>query len=309
MIQTILEQFESITGFDVNQYLSDFYNFINLQSDNIYAYYAGTVNVPDQPSFNQLQSLINQSQQLNEIIILNSNALNSVEFWDLVDTLDTMAVKLDSINNSAKWLRSSITNNNFNNNIEVDYILKQNQTIENIALQAGLSNPDDDWADLAIKNDLAEDDYTRQGGTIFKFYYQNDQVFNIQSVVNTIVGDSILGIDLPQYFQFDEEVSDFVVLTPEQTFVQGFAILLSLCKGDSPEFPNDGIDKSLLINRANLSFLYPAVFRQLYNTIAKDDTFKSVSISNLNLVGGAVNLEVTVESVYSQLQITQNLPL
>ena len=56
MIQTILEQFESITGFDVNQYLSDFYNFINLQSDNIYAYYAGTVNVPDQPSFNQLQS-------------------------------------------------------------------------------------------------------------------------------------------------------------------------------------------------------------------------------------------------------------
>jgi hypothetical protein len=102
----------------------------------------------------------------------------------------------------------------------------------------------------------------------------------VQSVVDVIFGESVYGKDLQQKLEFEND--DLKVLGYQETIKQAFNIALNLRRGDNPEFPNDGLQSSLIIGQNLNSILYPSILRQLYDTFAKDDTMKSIAITNIN---------------------------
>jgi len=158
---------------------------------------------------------------------------------------------------------------------EFDFTLKQNQTIENLIQDIGSSNRDQDWINLALRNDLKEEDYTPEGGVVLKATFQNNAKIEILSVLDNIQGTNVYGKDIYRRFIFED--NDLLSLSPENTIHQAFDINIELRRGDNPEFANDGLQSSLIVGSNLNSILYPSEI----STIIVPD--KSLIINDLNL--------------------------
>jgi len=300
---TAVQKFENITKYDLTKYFNDYINFVNNNQQDIYNYYIGVLQ-PVQISFNELYRLQKEATRLNQIVISKCNQFLTYDFWDLIDQIDNIRVKLDTVYNYDKWLRSSITKGNYNRNIELTFVLRQNQSLENFSNEVGMKSPDNDWVNVAFKNDLREEDYDFNGGNIFKFNFDlgSNSNFNINSVIDNISSDTIYGKDLNKKIQFVND--DLLALSNNDTMVQNVNVLVSLVKGDNIEFPNDGVDKSLLSNKNKILSIYPSIFRQIYNTFAKDDTLKSITITDVYFNQTSLNMKIQVETRLSEIITT-----
>lgn len=292
MIETV-EKFNDITKYDIKSYLEDFVQFSNDQQYFI-DFYNGDIESLDISYFKKLEDLKVKTRDIQNLFVRYRNQFGSYEFWDLLEVVDNISIKLDTVTNYPKWLRSSVVLSGYKSNIELEYTLKQNQTLESLANEIGYSDPNNDWKELALKNDLKEEDYDEEGGNIFKFSWQNDYRFIINTVVDTITKDTLYGKDIDKKIQFIND--DISTLNTNKTLYQTINILMNLLKGDNPEFPDDGVDKSLL-TKLNRNFnIYPSLFRQIYNTFSKDDTLKSVAITDIKKEQDAIMMEFKIET-------------
>jgi len=304
-MKQVIEDFGDITGYNMKQYLEDFVVFIETKQQDIFDYYNGQVKEPNILSFNELSRLLTEYDKVTELIIINKNNFSNVSFWDLVDIVDDTKIQLDTVNKYYKWLRSSVVDNVLGEKIEVDYILNQNQTLEELSKEIGSTDYLDDWSKLSLRNDIKEEDYTKEGGILFKVSFKNNLGFYINSVVDVIQGESVYGKDLDLKIQFEN--NDLKVLSPKETFLQTTKILLNLKSGDSSEFPQDGIQKDMIVgNRGLVSVFYSSIFRQMYSVFSKDDTIKSILIANMSVDQDSEIIEVQIESRLNEV-ITQNI--
>jgi hypothetical protein len=298
-MRDVAEKFELITNYDLISFLDDFATFIEQYSPIIIDFYSGNSENLPQTSITELERLLKESNKIEELFQINRDSFQTSDFVDLIDLTGDIKVKLLTIQNSAKWTRSSITDNRFNSNIEIDTTLSQNQTLEQLSGTLGYLDQDNDWSELAIRNNLKEENYTSQGGIKLKASLQNNMKIVVQSVVDTISGQSIYGKDLQKKFEFID--NDLKVLSPKDTIEQAFGIAVNLRRGDNQEFPTQGLQSSLIIGNNINSVLYPSLFRQLYQNISQDDTFKSISITNVsqtqnNLGKDCVSLEINAQT-------------
>jgi hypothetical protein len=275
-MKEVVDNFLLITGYDLATYLNDYVSFVEQDSQVIIDFYQGNSDSLPSSSIEELERLIKEANKIEEIFTLNKDSFNTADFVDLVDLIGDIGLKLKTIQNTAKWTRSSITDNRHSAEIEVDVVLNQNQTLEQLARTIGYSDENNNWIDLALRNDLIEEDYTSQGGIKLKASLQNNLKINIQSVVDTISGESIHGKDLQKKLVFEND--DLKTLGYRATIEQAFVIAVNLRRSDNPEFPNDGLQSSLIVGQNLNSIMYPSLFRQLFGNFTKDDTFKSVSV-------------------------------
>lgn len=87
---------------------------------------------------------------------------------------------------------------------------------------------------------------------------------------------------MPTVFEYDTTEEDFKVLTPQETVQQAFGILIGTNQGSVPEFPADGVDKSIVGQNVNI-IQYPVLFRQLSAIFSKDDSFKEFQITSVEI--------------------------
>lgn len=299
-----LEEFESITQFPLIAYLASFQQFLQQDVQNIVGYYSGDLKTLNRTSHSNLLSLIDQSHDLFVSIALNKNVFKNYKWWILIDNLEQSDNLLLKLNSVSRWLRSAISNTSFNPNAEISIPFKQGQTLEDVERNVlGSENWLNTWSDLAMKNDLREEDYTSNAGFLlkanFNFTLNN---FKINSIVDNPVDDRILGIDLNRKLQFDSLIQDFVVLSPKDTFIQTVTILANLKKGDNPEFSDDGITPSLIVGSNVNSLSYPILFRQLITLFKRDDTIKTFTLVSINRKQDGVFMEFEVESRLGDLQ-------
>lgn len=295
----VVENFGLITNYDLASFLNDFVTFVQQDSQIIIDFYSGNSDSLPQFSMQELERLLNESNKIEELFIAHKDSFQTADFVDLIDLLGDAKVKLLTIQNSAKWTRSSITNNAYNSNIEVNTTLNQNQTLEQLVDTLGSLDDDTDWVDLALRNNLIEEDYTSQGGIKLVASLQNNLKIIIGSVVDTISGQSIYGKDIQAKFEFVD--NDLKALGYKDTIEQAFKIAINLRRGDNPEFPTQGLQSSLIVGQNINSVLYPSIFRQIYQNISQDDTFKSISITNIkqgqnDLGKDVVSLEISAQT-------------
>lgn len=281
-MKEVVEGFTELTGYDLVGFMTDFADFFEKNSPSIIDFYKGILEELPSSNIDELERLIKEVNKIEEIFISNRDSFNTSNYCDLVDICGDIKVKLLTIQNTSKWVRSSITLNNYSSNIEVDVTLNQNETLERLAKKVGYLEENDDWIDLALRNDIIEEDYTSQGGLRLKVSLQNNSKINVLSVVDSVQGDSVYGIDIQKVLEFEND--DLKTLSYKDTISQAFNIALNLRRGDNQEFPIDGLESSLIVGQNFNSILYPSIFRQYYQVFAKDDTFKNITILDIKQV-------------------------
>lgn len=292
----VLEDFERLTAYDVRGFLTKFLSFNDDDYAAINNFYVGITNILPTTSLFNLNSLVVESQRINDVILLNAQSLEAYRFWVLTEYLDEIVHALETTQNLSRWARSTATKSGYQKQVLSDYMLKQGETLSDVNLTLGSNDPDG-WVDLALQNNLAEDDYTLNGGALIKVIFQNNQSLVLTSVVDHVDSqDKVYGIDVQAEIAFDPSTEDLVKLSPRDTLMQTIDILSSLNKGDDPAFPQSGLKVKGTVLGGNLAGIsYPAIFRDLASNFASDDSFKTISITDVRRAQDAIYLDYQVQ--------------
>lgn len=287
-------RFEELTGYDLTSYLDTYALFVHRYSKDIVGFYTGvTYNV--ERAFETLNTLTTQSVELRSLIEARRRELTeSIQSWDLLEMITDIDTSLQTHNNMQKWVRSSISKAHLSEGVRVDVALKMNQTLENLSIELGAIDKESYWFKIALSNDLREEDYTLAGGNNLSVSGSNKRGVYLNSVLDTnITGKKIYGIDIKKKFEFSED--DFVVLDYDRTLFQTVDTLVRLKKGDTPEYMDEGIQANLLGGNRN-TVPFPVLLRQYYYTFSKDDSFKSITIKNIEYVQDSLFLTMECET-------------
>ena len=296
-MNTIFDIFRNVTRFDIQTYFSDFSSFVLSDYQKIVDYYNNGADIPSDV-LSRLRDLNTRMLQINDLFNLYNDRLSSgtCEVWELLDYFESTKVTLYTVINSARWLRS--TKNVLQSNVvDRDYVLRQGENFEQLATEVGYSDPANDWSKIALNNDVNEEKYTFEGGNKLKISFVNDLNFDINTVIDSITGLRLYGLDLDQSWVFDSSINDLKALGYKDTILQQTSILIGLMKGSVPEFPQDGIGKDMVGSNIN-AIQYPVLLRQQSAVFEKDGRYKSVAINKL---------ETQVESLIMELTVTTKL--
>jgi hypothetical protein len=294
-MNTIFDTFKSVTRFDIETYFNKFSTFVLSDYQRIVDYYQRGGEISSTVLTN-LDNLIDDMLQLTDLFSLYTERLSSgtAEIWELLDFFETTKVTLLTVKNSSRWMRS--TKNVLRSDaVDQDYILRQGQNLEQLAGELGYSDINNDWKNIAINNDVEEEDYSFEGGTKLKISFINQLNYTVDSVIDSISGEKLYGLDIDRYFIFEN--NDLRTLGYKDTILQQTEILVGLVKGSVPEFPQDGISKDLISTNVN-AIQYPAILRQQAAVFEKDDRYKSIMVNSL---------KTDVDSLTIDLQITTKL--
>jgi len=151
--QTI-ERFSVKIGYNVSTYMDLYSFFIQNNKHKITDYFQNQDVKPDADSFDYLEKMLKEAIRIDNLIKLHKENMNSIDDWDLLDYIENIRTSLESINNSSRYLRSSKTSNSWRTtNPTYDYVMAQNETVEDIVgKQLYSQNEDADWVDFLIKS-------------------------------------------------------------------------------------------------------------------------------------------------------------
>lgn len=293
----VVNDFSDAIKFNVSRLLLDYSNFIERQRSDVLDYYSGLTPRANESSFRKLAELIRDYRDLNDVIENNKKRISNTIYWELLETISDITTNLETIDNSSRWLRSAIAKNDFTPGAEIEHTLKMFQTLENVSrVIQGASSPENEWTTIALRNDLTEEGYTTSGGVKLQLGLKNRATIQIRTVVDTINGTAVYGKDFKRKLTIDADSEDIEVLSPEDTVRQSVEVLASLKQGDTPEFQGEGIQAGLVTGSNRASISYPILFRQIFNTFQRDDTLKSLRVTNIDNRDDSIFIEIQVET-------------
>lgn len=297
-----ISEFEKITSFPLKEFLSDVKLFFQVNYPEIVKFYKGESNFIKKENFKKLDRLLLDCERATDKFKTNKNIFNRAFFWDLCDSLEDVKIKLQTTKNSSKFLRSSLINGSSKNGLAVKVLMSKNETLEDISKKVlNSSDPDNDWIDIAIENDLKEQQWDIDGGTeiiVRKNLFQNNLV---TSFIDNTVGERIYGKDINQEVKFQD--NDLLSLDYKETVIQTVEILASITRNSIPEFRNMGLDPTLYVG-SNYSQLNAAsIGNQLRRNFNSDDLFKDFEILKIELNNGDVFIEYQVNTKLNEVLI------
>ncbi len=288
----MFEDFEDITGFDIETYFRRFVTFITDQSQNIIDYYSGLTDTLDRDSFAEYEALLTESIYVVDLFDLNNERFNTVDFWELMEYADDIRIKLETIGNFSKFARSSVKKASFDTNVTMEVPTYDNETIEQLLTRLGSTDRENDWAEIAISNRLEQEDYTLDGGVLLNVSFKNNTRFFVEGIIDNPEGDRIKGLDIDKKITFED--NDLKVLSYDETLKQSLDVLINLRKNDNPEFPQYGIDPSLIVGMNIKSIALPSLVRQIFQTFSTNDRVDKIEILNVDIDGDSVSMDLSI---------------
>ena len=291
-----LNEFKKLTGFDMFTYLQKCQFFLANDYPKISDYFKGKFENVSADSFKRFEIIYSETRNCLEMFFLNKENLNNVKWWLLLEQIEELDSRFLTLSNMNRWARSSIKNFGWNENPQFDYVLPQNQTLERISRDILKDdNSDDDWFDIARANNLTEDDYSSDGGNKIKLGLSRAAInFNITSVVDIIDGITVYGKDIKKHLEIQDD--DIVVLGYEDTILQAAQILAGMKKGDNPDQPQMGLQRSIFVGSNQTQFNFPILNRQMSETFNSDDSLKDFKIDNIEFESDVANISYSVKT-------------
>jgi hypothetical protein len=286
---------ELISGINFIDAFEKTKDFLNLSAPKIRAFFFGNTNNVVAKEFRELRMLLSELINLKNRMCDNNRIFNFYKHWIILENIEDSITALETLSNFSLWSRSNRDINIYAGNIEVDYTQKQEETLEQIALDAGVES----WYNIAVRNQLKEEDYSSEGGKNLKVIINNAPSVFLQSVVDQIdTGLKTYGIDISTKIEFNDD--EIVYLSNKDTLMQSSNILLNLRKGDNPSLPDLGIDQVSVLGASRGSFLFPVIIRQLTEVFSTDDSFGAVRVGKIKFEQDAVFIEVEINSRYKE---------
>jgi hypothetical protein len=295
-------QFKTTTGYDIEGFFNNFALFINTHYQNIINYYNGSD--IDQTSFNYLDFLKNELIKIEPLIDQCNNSFNTTDFWTINNIFSDIQTKLETCDNMGRWMRSSRVGR-YSSTLTMAHIQTQNETLEKISARMGFSDQDA-WTDLALSNQVVEEDYTNKGGRLLNVRIPNSSVFNIQNVVDYLTAENVYGKDIVCKFEIQSD-GGLATVTGRDSLRQTFGTIMSTISGSIPEFPNDGVPDYVYGTNRNI-IQYPMIFRSLLAMIQKDKRFTGLELLNIKRDQDAIFMSFQASTIVGSTFV-QNIPI
>lgn len=272
----IYDDFRNITGYNIKKFFEDFYKFTTSMYQDLVNYYNGSDIV--QSSFSEFDRLNLESNRIEELLQFYSKNFTNSEYWEIYDNFSNIQIKLSTIENLSRWMRSSRTDR-FSSQINISYVLKQNESIERVSKKVGNNSYDDEWYKIAIDNDLNEEKYSSLGGNIITVKLSNNLNFSLRNIVDSLTTENLYGKDIHKKLSIVN--NDIVCLKGIDSLMQTFETIFETFKGSIPEFPELGLSNFVIGSNVNV-IGYQYIFRNIIQMFQNDDRFKSIDLINLD---------------------------
>jgi hypothetical protein len=269
-----VDYFKKVTGYDIQSFLYNYTVFAGTYYNQIVRFYNG--GDIDRTAFNFFDDLKTESSKIESLIDQYSYSFNNTDFWQIEDMFSDIQCRLSTVDAMSRWQRSSRLNR-YSASINIDYIQSQNQTLENISSRTGSADPDN-WVNIALDNQVIEEDYTMNGGKLLKLTFKNNLNFNLTNIVDNLSSDNLYGKDIKSTLSIID--SDIVCIYGKEAVEQSFGTIITTIKGSIPEFPEDGMPDYLFSGNQNI-LQYPILFRSISSMLSKDDRFNSLEILDI----------------------------
>lgn len=289
-MSVLTDKFKNITGYNIENFFNDYILFTEKHYQNIVNYYNGYDIVGD--SFDFFDSLSKESIKIESLLQMYSNSFSTVDFWNLIDKFDDIKIKLDTINNLSKWLRSSRIDR-YSSNVNISYVQKQGETLEKIVSKSGSVNSENEWVNVALENDLPEEGYSFSGGALLTLKLLNNLNFDIKNIVDSLSENNLYGKDYKNKIEFVD--GDIDSISGEEALMQTIENIFVTEKGSIPEFPNDGLDPNLIGSNVNI-FNYPVQIRNIMSMLQKNDIFKDLKLLDIKRIEDSIYLSFQIST-------------
>lgn len=294
-----IEKFQELTGFKLNEFLLRVDFFFRRQQQDIVSWYEGVSSKPNSESFKCMNILLSESDKVLNLFKANQNVLNNFSYWELLDNLENIKIKLKTTSNLSKILRSTRTKNDFSTTLTSQYTMSKHETLENVSRKVlGSDSYNNEWWQIAINNDLSEENYDSEGGTDLQLSTKYNPGEFLESVVDNPIGEKMYGRDFNRKLTFTD--NDLESLSYQETILQSLDIFMELKKGTVPENMDIGFDETLIVgtNRGVYQFSkFQQQFLDIFNT---DDSFRSLRIKKLEFIEDSSNIEFEVNTILGE---------
>jgi len=293
--EDIVIYWEQKTGIIINQFLFDYFDFFQNSYPVIYAFYTGDLLEINATHIQKLNNLITAYEDIETGIISRTGAFDNVLDSEIIEQLSSYQVELMMVKKLNKFLRSNITNPAYSKLYEFPSGLKQASIEEMSAEVLGSADYQNDWIDIAEKNDLQEFEYEPEGGNQLLVSVQlASKLTPINSVIDVITGETVLGKDIKRQLTWKDD--DLETLGYQETFRQSVEILMELEQGDIPEFRSLG--RSVYPGSSMKVFAFSSLLRQITQVFSTDDSIQRFNVSKIAILDADISFEV---EVYSRL--------
>lgn len=294
--KTTILDFEKLIGREVLSHVENFDAFMSDNYTNLLEYYSGQDELLKPETITALENLHKNATEIEGKMIENYVKFNRFDLSNFLVYMQEIQTQIDYLRNIGKFLRSARYSSFFENAVSIEYTMGDGDTLEKISRQRSL-NFNDDWIDIARKNNLEEIDYNAQeGGKVLNVGKRNTENQFLLSVVDYLIGERVYGIDLDKEFTFEN--NDIKTLSYRDTFVQSVKILAQLSKGEIPRFPDIGVSADAVIGKNIGSLSLPFVEREMRETFGSDDTIVDFVITNISREASNLYIEFSVRSYY-----------
>lgn len=298
----IFDDFKNITNYDIENFLNNYVSFIENEYNDIDAFFIGKRNDLDRVSVSVFKNIKSECEIILSLFSLYKESFKKGEFIDLLINIEDINERLTSIDNLPRWYRTNISVSNYSNTVNLDYILGQNQTIESlIALYNGTET---DFNKISVNNNAIEENVI--DGFRVNLQLKKTTLNSIESVIDSLNNESIYGLDLDRNIELID--NDLLNLNYKNTIVQLIDILMGLKINDNPEYPEDGINPSILIGNPIKTINSPIILRQINSVFNQEDVIKSISLKEITSQQDAAFYSFTVETKLGET-FTQQLTL
>lgn len=300
----ILDEFQARTQQDLRSFLIHVQSFIKNDRLRIIRYYNGEATKIDTLAFQNFESLKKQLQNIFQTYQTQSHTFANSKWWDLLDSLELIDNVFNNLQNTHRWSRSSISKFGYHTNVQIDYTLAENQTLERVSQDIlSQDDPNNDWYNIAIDNDLTEEEYTTEGGVSMKLSYpRSNKTLQLNSVMDVMIGKKIYGIDLHRKLTFatQNQDTDLNILSHDQTIKQAVDILIKLKRNSNPDRPFQGLQTNLIVGGNRALFNFPIIIRQLSEVFSTDDTLQNFTVQNIEFDQDNLSASYQVETRLSE---------
>lgn len=200
--QQSLIEFKRLTKIDLELFFFKVELFFTSKKNDIADYYKGNINTPNNSAFALLNECLEDSYVICAVFRNQRKQFDKLVFWELVEQIQDIRDSLETASKLYKYLKSSLGKYNFSSQTVTKFTLTKGNTLENVSRELlNQSDWDNDYQQIAFKNDLSEEDY---GDTSIEIDLDliNKSITKPNVVVDSMQGDNYLGKDFLRKITF-----------------------------------------------------------------------------------------------------------
>jgi hypothetical protein len=304
--RALIQDFEEKIRFEgILDFIARYYRFNRDMYPSFVRFFQGRQPTIELENTAELEYLQETGSSIMEQIDLSRDLLSTYADWEVVSVVEDIRLQLNDIPVLWKYFKSAKTNFNYAGLFEIGYLTRQGETLEAVAnrLDPG-GNPNNDWVNIALRNNLTEAEITLDGGQRLQLQIDLGDLNNgVATVMDFGSGERILGLDIDRRTTLVND--DIKVLNYPQTFRQAVFILISLLKGELPEFINMGRNG---VGGNFRTFAVSTIVRQITDLLATDDTIANFRLEDVSSVGTDIFIKISVQA-RTGLIVDQNLSI